>query len=373
MGFFIMKQRIQRIACIALQLLPIFIALLIVILLLKQMDLYYTLLQLYDALFPIFGGLVIAFLLQPIIDRLSLHIKKKTAVVIVYVGILVFVGSLMLILLPILYQQIMDFAKVLPEWLQKIKDFLLTHHIVLENLEAYQQNFMEEGTTIVLNSLKSFFSTATNYGIAYITAFFISIDLDFWKHSARKLCKNYHRFLTFYKTMSNIVFQYLIGTVLDLAFVSITSGVILYAADFPNALLYAVLLALSNLFPYIGPTIGLLFVIAVGILSYDQLPIITIVLIWAIQQIEANFVQPMIFNKTMDVRPILTFVALFVAEALFGIPGILLSPIFASIIQIGFRSYLHARTKDTIGKWEDIWYDFDEAMKDIPVPPNEKI
>ena len=76
----------------------------------------------------------------------------------------------------------------------------------------------------------------------------------------------------------------------------------------------------------------------------------------------------MIFNKTMDVRPILTFVALFVAEALFGIPGVLLSPIFASIMQIAFRSYLHAKTKDTIGKWEDIWYDFDEAMKDIPIP-----
>lgn len=366
-----MKQKVKNFSHTFLYLLPIISFCLILVVLLKQVSLYERLTQLYDALFPIFGGMVIAFLLQPIIDRLQTHMKLKTAVSIVYAAILIAGGGLLLILLPILYQQVVDFASVLPEWIAKIEGFLSDHHIVLEKLAEYKEAFMEEGTTIVIASLRSFFGTATNYGIAYITAFFISIDLEFWKRSARKLCKNYHRFVTFYKTMSNIVFQYLIGTVLDLMFVAITSGVILYAAAFPNALLYAVLLALSNLFPYIGPMIGLIFIIIVGVLSYDQLPLITFFLIWAVQQIEANFIQPMIFNKTMDVRPILTFVALFIGEALFGIPGVLLSPIFASIMQIGFRSYLHAKTKNTVGNWEDIWYDFDEAMRQIPVPPQD--
>ena len=66
----------------------------------------------------------------------------------------------------------------------------------------------------------------------------------------------------------------------------------------------------------------------------------------------------------MDVRPILTFAALFVGEALFGIVGVILSPILASIMQIAFRSYVHARSRDTIGQWEDIWYDFDDVMKE---------
>lgn len=346
-------------------LLPLVCALLLV-LLLKQVSLYERIMDLYHAIVPVISGLVIAFLLQPIIDRLMKHFSMKTSVMLVYAGILLVGGILIVVLLPILYQQIVDFAQVVPTWLAKIEDFLSTHHIVSENLTTYKQQFMEEGYSIVITSLQSFFASATQYGIAFITAFFISIDLDFWKHTAKKLLSNYHRYVTFYKTMSNIVFQYLVGTMLDLAFIAITSGVILYAADFPNAILYAVLLALSNLFPYIGPTIGLILVILVGVLSYEQLPIITFVLIWTIQQIESNFIQPMIFNKTMDVRPILTFVALFLCEALFGIPGVLLSPIFASIIQIAFRSYLHAKTSDAVGEWEDIWYDFDEVMENIP-------
>lgn len=361
-----MKQWLKQLPSICRRLLLPLICFLLLILILKQLSLYERVIALYDACLPIFSGLVIAFLLQPIIDRARKHFSLKSAVMLVYAGIIVAGSLLIVVLLPILYQQLIDFAKILPTWLTKIEDFLSTHHIVSENLSSYKQQFMEEGYSIVISSLQSFFASATQYGIAFITAFFISIDFDFWKHTAKKLLHQYPRYVTFYKTMSNIVFQYLVGTMIDLVFLAVTCGVILYAADFPNAILYAVILALSNLFPYIGPTIGLLVVIFVGVLSYDQLPIITFALIWIIQQIESNFVQPMIFNKTMDVRPILTFVALFVCEALFGIPGVLLSPIFASILQIGIRSYLHAKCSDQIGEWEDIWYDFDEVMDSIP-------
>lgn len=364
-----MKKYRNRLFRTSLYLIPLFLMLLLLVILLKQISFYAKLVQLYHALFPLFGGVVIAFLLQPIVDRLTPYMKMKTAVVLVYVCILAIGFLLLLLVVPILYRQIMDFVSLFPEWMEKIQHFLNEHHMISERLLEYQDSFMEEGTWMVIDSLRSFFGTAMNYAIAFITAFFISIDMDFFKRTVKRLYHHDHRLINFYKTMSNIVFQYLIGTILDLAFVSVVSAVILYAADFPNALLYALILALSNLFPYIGPTVGLVFVIVVGVLSYDQIPYITIFLLWIIQQIESNFVQPLIFNKTMDVRPILAFAALFIAEALFGIPGILLSPILASIIQIAFRSYLFTKNKDSVGKWEDIWYDFDDVMAQIPVPP----
>lgn len=363
-----MKKYQKQLVRTSLMLIPLLLTLLLFIILLKQLSLYPKLIELYHALYPLFAGLIIAFLFQPIIDRLARCMKRKTAVILVYICFLLLCFLLLMLFVPILYRQLTDFVSLLPEWGDKIQRFLNDHHMISERLADYQDSFMEEGTMIVIDSLRSFFGTTMDYAIAYITGFFISVDMEFFKHWIKKLSHEDHRLVNFYKTMSNIVFRYLIGTTVDLAFVSIVSAVVLYAADFPNALLYALILALSNLFPYIGPTVGLVFVILVGVLSYDQIPYITILLLWVIQQIESNFVQPLIFNKTMDVRPILTFAALFVAEALFGIPGILLSPIFASIIQIAFRSYLHAKTKDTVGNWEDIWYDFDEVMKQEPLP-----
>ena len=92
--------------------------------------------------------------------------------------------------------------------------------------------------------------------------------------------------------------------------------------------------------------------------------VLAFAIVWTIQQIESNFIQPMIFNRTMHVRPILTFVFIFLSEALFGVVGVILSPIFAAIAQIAFRSWLHSKTSDKIGEWEDIWQDFDEAMQE---------
>ena len=46
----------------------------------------------------------------------------------------------------------------------------------------------------------------------------------------------------------------------------------------------------------------------------------------------------------------------------------ILSPIFAAVAQIVFRSYLHSKTSDKVGEWEDIWRDFDEVMAEETIP-----
>lgn len=339
------------------------LSILIVIIITKQLTIYDKVIVLCKALFPIFCGVVISFLLQPVIDKCQRFCNKKMSVIIVYFGILITLALLLVVLSPIIYKQVMDFAERVPDWIIKIEDILKYYHIDNLNLDELKQNFMQEGYTIVFDSLWNVMDTITFYGIGYMTAFFISIDLDFWIHTGQKIIPNLHRFTTFYKTMSNIIYQYLVGTFLDLAFITLSTWIILQLVDFPNAILYALILALLNLFPYIGPTIGLIIIVIVGFLSYQTPPYLTFIIIWTVQQIEGNIIQPLIFNKTMDVRPILTFVSLFICDALFGVPGVILSPIFASIVQITFRSYVHSRTSDEVGEWEDIWYDFDDVMR----------
>lgn len=337
--------------------------LLLVILVLKQLNLFQRIVQIYQSTLPVFMGIVIAFLFQPVIDRLHRRFSTRMSVILVYVGTLLFIVLFLILMIPVIYSQLVDFARVVPMWVEKLEALMEKYHVAYGNLDALKSEYLQQGYLIVFDSLRNIMDTITRYGIAYITAFFISIDLDFWKRTAKKLIPNMHQFSTFYRTMSNIVYQYLVGTLLDLLFIIVSVGLVLYIAHFPNALLYAVILALLNLFPYIGATIGLILIAVVGALSYPQFPFLVFAIVWTIQQIESNIIQPMIFNRTMKVRPILTFVFIFLSEALFGVVGVILSPIFAAIAQIAFRSYLHSKTSDTVGEWEDIWQDFDEAMR----------
>ena len=61
-----------------------------------------------------------------------------------------------------------------------------------------------------------------------------------------------------------------------------------------------------------------------------------------------------ICNKTMKVHPLFLFFALFINEFLFGIIGIILSPIVASILQMIFNTYREYLNQRNIGGWENI-------------------
>lgn len=357
-----MKQRYERILFHAKQLLPCLACIFLLLLIIKQLALDTWLAAIYRSFLPILSGVLLAFFLQPIIDRVQQKFSLKVSVMLVYIGLLAILGAFLAVLLPLLYQQALELAQLVPRWLQQLEGFLKQHHIAYDNLNTLKQNYMQEGYIIAIDSAKSVIDTLTDYGIAYIIAFFISIDMDFWKRTAKKIVPNVTRVATFYHTLSNIIYQYLAGTMLDLLFIIVSVGIVLSLYRFPNALLYAMILALLNLFPYVGATLGLILIAAVAALHYDHYPWMMFFIVWSIQQIESNIIQPLIFNRTMNVRPLLTFVFIFISDAFFGVIGVILSPIFAAVAQIVFRSYLHSKTSDKVGEWEDIWRDFDEVM-----------
>lgn len=358
-----MKKNLNYYSSIGKRLIFPLLSIFLLILLLKQIGLYERIVSLYRALAPLLIGIILAFLFQPIIDRLHQKLSLKLSVIIVYVGILLFIFLFGIVLIPILYEQIINLSDEFPQWLKKIEMLLEQYHFDFIKLNEIEKIFMKDGYGIILDSIMSWFDGFTRFALGYMCAFFISLDLDFWVHTGRKIIPNFHQFSTFYKTMSNIIYQYLLGTSIDLLFIVLTVSPILYMAGFPNALFYGVLLALFNLWPYIGATVGLFIIFLISLFSFDQIPWLPLLIVWIIQQVEANIIQPFIFNKTMSVRPILSFAFLFIGEALFGIPGVILSPILAAIAQIVFRSYLHSKTSDQVGQWEDIWYDFDDLMK----------
>lgn len=345
------------------QLLPVLLTVLTIILIIQQLFLADYILSIVHATLPVIMGCVIAFLFQPIIDQLHKRFSYKTAVCIVYLGFFCMLLVLILILIPILYGQLMEVLEYLPSSISKLQKFIQPIIGDQNIISEYQQTYLKEGSSMVIQTIQNTLQTFATYGIAYITAFFISTDINFWKRTIMKLIPSAKNLSTFYLTMSTIIYQYLKGTMFDLLFITVSTSFILALFQFPNWLFYAILLAFLNLFPYIGATIGLVVIAFAGMLHFDNFPWITFACVWILQQIEANFVQPMIFNKMMNVRPLLNFAFLFIGEALFGIPGVILSPILAAISQIAFRSWLHARSKQTVGNWNEIWVDFDLAIE----------
>ena len=82
-----MKQRYERILFHAKQLLPCLACIFLLLLIIKQLALDTWLAAIYRSFLPILSGVLLAFFLQPIIDRVQQKFSLKVSVMLVYIGL----------------------------------------------------------------------------------------------------------------------------------------------------------------------------------------------------------------------------------------------------------------------------------------------
>ena len=131
-------------------------------------------------------------------------------------------------------------------------------------------------------------------------------DLQF-----KKYVKQHEKILRFYDIFSNILRQYIYSTFLDITYIVLTTFIILYLLKTPYAFLLSVLLAVFNLFPYVGALAGSILLVTIHFLLVRENTVLLIIFIFINSQIESNVIHAWICNKTMKVHPLFLFFALF--------------------------------------------------------------
>jgi predicted PurR-regulated permease PerM len=125
---------------------------------------------------------------------------------------------------------------------------------------------------------------------------------------------------------------------------SITSYIVLSILGVPSPLALAVVMALLDLVPLVGATLG---AVIVGLVTlFADFPIDTIV--WSVfaiayQQFENYVVQPRIQSRAVQLDPFIVVVAAIFGGTLLGVVGALLAIPAAAVIQIALREYLAYR------------------------------
>ncbi len=144
--------------------------------------------------------------------------------------------------------------------------------------------------------------------------------------------------------VSAAVAGYVAGATGQAVVAGFSSWIVLTILGVPYAAALGLLIALVDLVPLVGATLG---AILVGIVTlFNDFPTDTIVwAVWAIvyQQIENSVIQPRIQSKTVDVMPIIVLIAVLFGSALFGILGALLAIPAAATIQIVYREFRRYR------------------------------
>ena len=105
------------------------------------------------------------------------------------------------------------------------------------------------------------------------------------------------------------------------------AGVALHLAGLPNALFWGLLAALLNFIPYLGPLLGALLLLAVGVLQFDAPfgALLPAGLYLLLNLLESQLVTPLVLGRSFSLNPVVILIWLLFWGWLWGVPGLLLA------------------------------------------------
>jgi predicted PurR-regulated permease PerM len=130
---------------------------------------------------------------------------------------------------------------------------------------------------------------------------------------------------------------YLSGNLVISVICGLLTYLVLKVMGVPFAALIAMFVAIVDLIPLVGATLGA--VVAGGVAFIHSLPagIVVVIFFVVYQQLENHLLQPVIYARTVQLNPLTVIIAILVGVELAGILGALLAIPFASMIQVVAR------------------------------------
>jgi predicted PurR-regulated permease PerM len=128
----------------------------------------------------------------------------------------------------------------------------------------------------------------------------------------------------------------------------VTTFVVLLLLGMPYAAPLALLVAVLDLIPLVGATLGGALQVIVGLFVEPWKAVVLLIFVLVYQQIESNLLQPMVYSQAVQLNGLVILIALLVGGQLLGIPGALLAIPVAEIVRIVVSEILAYRrsTKD---------------------------
>ena len=287
--------------------------------------------KLIKSLFPIFFAISISFINEPLIRKLEKRIKRKFSVIIIYVVEVVLIGLIILLIIPSLVEQLKKFFVELPVVYDTVMSKLNYIDLNLD-LKSTINSYSNE----ILGALSNVITLLFDVGIAYVGGFFLSFDYLKFKERIKEFLrkKNKEKMITYIKSFSPFVYKYTYCLLIDMIILWIITGVSFLLAGLEYPFMFATIIAISDLIPYIGPIVGGAPAVIVALTISSEFATFILIIIILAQFVENNITKPYIMKNAIELHPLEGLIGITVGGALLGFLGLILSPIIITGIKI---------------------------------------
>lgn len=312
-----------------------------------------------DVVLLVFASILLAIALralaEPVAKRFGIH--EPWAVGIVVALLVVLFSGVGWAIAPAIGEQATQLRSALPDALQRLQQEL-SRFVWLESLFDSAPHsdapLAQEGVaSTVTNAVSGTLSAIANTAFVLVVAIYLAVDPRLYVEGVVRLFPHARRDRTreVLHAIGTTLRWWLIGKGLSMVLVGVAAFIGLLALNVPLAAALALIAALLDFIPNVGPILAVVPAALFALLQGPTQVAYVVGLYAAIQVIEGYLLTPLIEQRTVSVPPALSLTAMLVAALLFGWLGLLLAaPATAALLVLVRMVYL----EDTLGERQTV-------------------
>jgi predicted PurR-regulated permease PerM len=299
-----------------------------------------------SVLIQIVVALFLAAGLNPVVAFFERRgLRRGLAVLTVIVGVLVALTLFVVAFVPVITDQVASISAKAPEWFESAQrnnqvERLDEQFQLMDKIKDYVAKGDFAGSVFggVLGfGLAVLGVLANTFVVTVLTLYFLS-SLDKTKRALYKLApeSRRERVTKLGDRVIEGVGGYVSGAFVVAACAGITSLIFLFVVGLGEyAVALAFVVALLDVIPMIGATIGAVIVTAIGFAEDPKIGLACLVFYLVYQQVENYLIYPKVMSKSVDVPGSVTVIAALIGAALLGVIGALLAiPTAAALLML---------------------------------------
>ncbi|MEK0083701.1 AI-2E family transporter [Benzoatithermus flavus] len=308
-------------------------------------------------LLPFLVGMAAAYVLDPVADRLQRAGLGRTAATLT-LTVLFFAAlvPLMLLLLPVLVEQVVDLATRLPDYLEALRgrfvhvlEALNRQDLVQElSMQGLVTRFSERALgflgTAIGNVVQSSLAVLNLLSLLFVTpivTFYLLRDWDRMVAAVARVVPP--RYLPLARRLAaevdEVLAGFLRGQGLICLFLATFYALGLTLVGLQHGTIIGLLTGLFSFIPYVGMLAGVAVGLTVAAFQFGSLwPMALVAGVFALGQfIEGNFLTPRVVGKRIRLHPVWVIFAVLAGTALFGLAGTFFATPVAAVIAVLVR------------------------------------
>lgn len=330
--------------------------------------------QLGPMMTPFVAAAILAYICGPLVDKLTtlgcnrIRLGRTLATVIVLAGVLATMALILLILIPLLQQQLSLIAERLPVLLEYFRQHAepwfkqnLNHEFVIDIGQVQQvvREHWQETSGLLSNIVSAagtkglaLISLAANLLLLPVVLFYLLRDWDYLIEKTAELIPRgwLIKATTVAREIDQVLAEFLRGQLCVMFALCIFYSLGLWFAGLKTALSIGLLAGLLSVVPYLGFAIAFILAVLLALLQFATWSsLVPVLLIFGIGQVvESYLLTPYLIGDRIGLHPIVVIIALLAGGQLFGLTGVLLALPVSASIAVGLRhlrnSYLNSDT-----------------------------